>query len=88
MADIAETAYTMLPSSDRVNLIFFTGTKAAQNDTVTFSDYRIIYGAVVFVDDASTWEIDVVSRVDATENQITLTGADTGTVWGIAWGIK
>lgn len=83
MGDIVETVTGIVPHLG-ISLIHFTGTKAAQSDTVTFSGYRVVYWAAAFVDGGSDWLADTVTRTDATVNQIILTGATTGTVYGIA----
>lgn len=84
-SDLTETTKRMIPSSELTQL-YFTATKAAQNDTITFGDFRVVYGAVAFVDDGGSWAIDVVTVDDTTVNKITLTSAETGTVHGIVWG--
>ena len=84
MADKAETWKSIVPGSE-VGLIYFTATKATQSDTITFSDFRVVYGAWAFVDAGGDWPVeDTITRTDATANQIILGSSDTGTVYGMA----
>jgi len=83
MGDLTETVKPIVPSLDQT-LIHFTATKVAQNDTITFGDYRLVVWAAAFVDAGSDWLADTVTRTDGTANQIKLTGASTGSIYGIA----
>ena len=84
MADQAETWKWVTPGSE-VSIIYFTATKGTQSDTITFSDFRVVYGAWVFVDAGGDWVVeDTITRTDATANQIILGSSDTGTVYGFA----
>lgn len=85
MGDISETIKRMIPNQE-VSLIYFTATKALQNDTITFGDLRVVYGAVAFVDAGGDWSADTVTVDGTTANLINLTGDSTGTVYGIVWG--
>ena len=87
MADIAETIKEMIPGCE-VGQWYFTGTKAAQNDTVTFSDLRVVYGGVGFVDAGGDWSAETFTRIDATANQLKMTGVATGTVYGWVIGVR
>lgn len=85
MADVTETVLVVTPSSE-ATLIYFTATKAAQNDTITFSDYRKVLWCHVH-----TWASasDSIGTEDATidvntVNMINLPSATTGTVRGLA----
>ena len=76
MADLTETVTEIVPGIG-VKTIFFTATKAAQNDTITFSSYVTVYGMSIKVgNNVETW-------TQAT-NVITLTSANTGAITGIA----
>lgn len=89
MADVAETVDVLLPSIEKFSLLYFTATKAAQNDTITFSDYRKVYWAASNVEPASgDWSADTVTIDDSTINMINLTGSTIGTVHGIALLVK
>lgn len=85
MTDVAETVSVVTPSQE-VTLIYFTATKAAQNDTITFSDYRKVMWCHVH-----NWASasDSIGTEDATidkdtVNMINLPSATTGTIRGVA----
>ncbi len=88
MTDLTETTYSLIPSIEKFNVVYFTATKAAQNDTITFGDHRVCYGAWGFVDAGGDWEAETVTVDASTVNMINLTGAATGTVHGFAILVK
>lgn len=66
-------------------VVYFVADKAAQNDTVTFDNYSKVLHATGSVEPSSgNWVAESVERVDGTANQIKLTAATTGTVYGMA----
>ena len=87
MADVSETTKDMIPAQE-LTLLYFTATKAAQNDTITFGDLRVVYGAAGHVDAGGDWSAETITVDASTVNMINLAGAAAGTVHGIVWGVK
>lgn len=84
MTDLTETVTEVVPALGK-KMIYFTATKAAQNDTITFSDYTTVRWAAAMVNDGSNdWSADTVTVDASTANMINLTGATTGTIYGVA----
>ena len=84
MADITETVTGIVPHLG-ISLIYFTATKAAQNDTITFSGYRqVLWAAAHVFNGSSDGVVDTVTVDSTSVNLINLTGATTGTIKGVA----
>jgi len=63
-----------------LRVIYCTGAKAAQNDTITISGISDIVVAQVMVTDDTTRSVDTFTKTEASSTVLTLTGATTGTV--------
>ena len=84
MGDIAETVTNIVPGLG-ASIIYFTATKAAQNDTITFADYRQVLFADADVFYSTNDGVKDTVTVDYTTiNMINLTGSTTGTIKGFA----
>ena len=80
VADLTETIVEIVPHLG-IELLYFTATKATQNDTVTFATKRLVYPLAITVGDGGieTWT--------SSTNVVTLTSATTGAIRGlvVAW---
>ena len=67
---------------------YVTGSKAAQNDTITVSNFSVIYDSHGVVEPTSgDSATETVTVDDSTKNMINLTGAATGTFHGYVIGV-
>lgn len=83
MTDVNPNTTVQVSPNAGKKVVYFDADKAAQNDTVTFSDYSTVKFAAAFVEPSSgNWVEESVERVDGTSNQIKLTASTTGTVHG------
>lgn len=58
--------------------------KVGQNDTLTFNSQSKVLFADFLVDGGSNWVEESTERMSGTANQVKLTNATTGSVYGIA----
>jgi len=83
-SDLTESVIECVPHMG-VSLIYFSATKTAQNDTITFGSYRKVLWAAAHVQNGSSDAVADTVTVDyTTANLINLTGATTGAIKGIA----
>ena len=79
MADVSATAKIATPSTGYCSA-YVTGAKAAQNDTLTVSNFKKIVNAQGMVEPSSgNWVEESCERVDGTLNQVKLTATTVGT---------
>jgi len=85
MTDIEKTAKDdgVTVHNQNVELVFFTVTKAAQNDTLTITDAKKIYWAHACVLDSSNDLSEDTVTIDYSNDpgEIKLTSATTGTAY-------
>ena len=83
MTNVNATPIDIVPGENK-NFVYFTGAKAAQNDTITLTGVTICGPCQVMVDDGTDWVVDTFTVDQTTTNMINLTGATAGTVYGFA----
>lgn len=71
-------------ANNKARIVYATGAKAAQNDTLTLTNCSTILWAHVMVTDTTTKVVDTYTITEATPTKINLTGATTGTVHVVA----
>ena len=69
-------------------IAYVSGDKAAQNDTITVTDFEVIYYAQGVIEPASgDTAVETVTVDDTTKNMLNLTGGTAGTFHGIIAGM-
>lgn len=69
---------------DGLRLVYATGAKAAQNDTITLSGVKDVVLAQVMITDGTTRSVETFTKTEATPTVIKMTSTTTGTVHVLA----
>jgi len=83
--DVALSAAKSAVPGQEANFVYFSGAKAAQNDTITLTGVTEILWANTMIEPSSGDRVmDTTTRDDTTINMINLTGATAGTAHVVA----